>query len=217
MQMLQALSVSVDSQDPEKLHNEALNSDIRKQGYGGALPDDVHAKQHAKLAGPIICQIGEVFDISRPSYAPSAGQDSLLYCQLTDGRINTHAVALSGAKSPLSTKTLPGTKIVLNKAIIECGLIMLDSGSVTVRPSAHKQQRIAHAKHSSGTGMCTWCRCPISTDHTLFLHRAIGEDAGARRPCGHTRRSMGDAAKVRRREASHEGRGTEHGACLLTL
>jgi hypothetical protein len=96
----------------------------------------------------------QVLDISRPSYLPQSGQDgSILYCQCTDGRVQAHAVALKGSKCALSTKTVPGSKLLLNKPHVEAGLIVLDGGAAQVRTSAPAAGPPRH-------GICNFVRCP---------------------------------------------------------
>lgn len=132
-QVLQQLSEMAGTTDVSRLHQEALNKDIRKQGYG-MLPDDISSKGQYKLQGKLIVQVGEVLDISRPSYAQAGTQDSILYCQCTDGRVQAHMVALEGCMGQLSSKTLPGTKLLLTEPHVEEGLIVLDGNVYQVNP-----------------------------------------------------------------------------------
>lgn len=58
-QALQELGTAAGTTDVAQIHLEALNMDIRKQGYG-MFPDDISSKSHYKLQGKFIVQVGEV-------------------------------------------------------------------------------------------------------------------------------------------------------------
>ena len=121
-----------DASDPAALHSAALNVDIRKRGLG-RLPEAVAATDHAVVTGPLIVQLGEVSDVSKPAKVPGSSAQPLFACQVSDGRLQALAIALAGKLLGFDANTPPGTKMRLRGATIRHGLLLLDSACAEVR------------------------------------------------------------------------------------
>lgn len=89
-----------------KLEQLLLNLDLRKRGLG-YLPDDIQSRKSGHVQGPVIVQISEVTDASRPSYDTSKSKNGITYCTVHDGRISGCAVALAAQTCPITPQTPP--------------------------------------------------------------------------------------------------------------
>lgn len=118
--------------DAAALHKAALNVDIRKRGLG-RLPEAVASVDHSVVTGPLIVQLGEVTDVSKPSKVPASSPEPLFSAQVTDGRVQALAVALAGKLRGFDSQTPPGTKMRLQGARIKHGLLLLDGTCAEVR------------------------------------------------------------------------------------
>ena len=130
-QVIAEVSAGIRSGDLSSIHHELLSLDLRRGGYG-ILPEDILSRKTGCIQGPIIVQVSDVIDVSRPSYLASKSRDGVLFCSLHDGRICGNAVVLDTQSCPLSTNTTPGSKVVLTDARIEEGLIVLDAARMQV-------------------------------------------------------------------------------------
>jgi hypothetical protein len=140
-QVVEELAAIVTSLNATDMHNAALSFDIRKRGLG-RFPEDATSKDRGLIEGPIIAQISEVVDISRPSTAIGKSRQSMLFCQVSDGRVNCGGLIIDSDRSSLGTDTPPGTKIRLLRAPIEHGLVLLDGSCMQARLSTASCRRI---------------------------------------------------------------------------
>lgn len=114
-----------DHNNPEVLHEAAMNIDIRKRGLG-QLPAEIRSLTSRIIHGPLICQISEVVDISRPLKVPGSSVAPVHTCQLSDGSSIVTTVALFGDVKKLLPSTPPGTKVRLHAARVRHGILLAD-------------------------------------------------------------------------------------------
>lgn len=120
-----------DHRNPRLLHEAALDTDIRKRGVS-RLPAEIRSVSALTIDGPLICQISEILDISRPLKVPGSSSVPVHTCQLSDGSTTVTAVELHANVKQFSPSTPPGTKVRLRGARVRCGVLLADDATFEV-------------------------------------------------------------------------------------
>ncbi|KXZ45405.1 hypothetical protein GPECTOR_55g311 [Gonium pectorale] len=118
--------------DVASVVKDIVNQDLKKLGKG-ALPENV-SRTSTAVKGPVVLQVLQVFDVSRPSLRESAGgggSDRLLCLRLTDGKVTCKAVEYQRVEQ-LSEELAPGTKVLLSNANVKDGVILLNPKCIKV-------------------------------------------------------------------------------------